>query len=280
MQNAFSRRLSGRATVGRPLREVFPELEGQGLMELLVRVYASGQPLAVSEVPVRWDRDGDGQVDAEGWFNVVYQPIRDEGGVVNGVLSHSIEPRAGPGRVRHLARPRGAAAGDRESRAVDRGGPGRQGHRGERAKPERVDTGALAAEAVDLLAPPSGVVTIAPDMPTVLAERVPLQQVFIYLIGNALKHGWSETPRVEVEWRQREAVDEFTIRDNGPGIAPEFHECIWGIFQTLEARDKVEGTGIGLAVVEKIVESRGGRAWVESAPGAGATFHFTWPRAE
>jgi signal transduction histidine kinase len=53
---------------------------------------------------------------------------------------------------------------------------------------------------------------------------------------------------------------------------------VWGIFQTLAARDKVEGTGIGLAVVRKIVESRGGRAWVESTPGAGATFRFTWPR--
>ena len=66
------------------------------------------------------------------------------------------------------------------------------------------------------------------------------------------------------------------MSDNGPGIAPEYHERIWGIFQTLDARDKVEGTGIGLSLVKKIVEARGGRAWVESSPGAGATFHFTW----
>ncbi|MFL5479954.1 MAG: ATP-binding protein, partial [Gemmatimonadaceae bacterium] len=54
---------------------------------------------------------------------------------------------------------------------------------------------------------------------------------------------------------------------------------IWEIFQTLESRDKVEGSGIGLAVVKRIIESHGGRAWVESVPGAGATFHFTWPKS-
>jgi signal transduction histidine kinase len=68
------------------------------------------------------------------------------------------------------------------------------------------------------------------------------------------------------------------VSDNGPGIAPEYHERIWGIFQTLAPRDKVEGTGIGLSVVKKIVESRGGRVSLESEPGHGATFRFTWPK--
>jgi signal transduction histidine kinase len=68
------------------------------------------------------------------------------------------------------------------------------------------------------------------------------------------------------------------VADNGPGIAPEYHERIFGIFQTLQARDKVEGTGIGLSLVKKLVESRGGRIWVESPPQGGATFRFTWPR--
>ena len=83
---------------------------------------------------------------------------------------------------------------------------------------------------------------------------------------------------MRVTWRDAGDAYEFAVADNGAGIAPEFHERIWGIFQTLEARDKVEGTGIGLAVVRKIVESRGGRAWVESVPGEGATFRFTWPK--
>lgn len=73
----------------------------------------------------------------------------------------------------------------------------------------------------------------------------------------------------------------FSVADNGPGIAPKYHDRIFVVFQTLVARDKVEGTGIGLAVVKKIVAARGGRVWVESpsdiSSGTGAVFHFTWP---
>lgn len=72
---------------------------------------------------------------------------------------------------------------------------------------------------------------------------------------------------------------EFAIADNGPGIPPQYHERIWGMFQTLASRDTVEGSGIGLSVVKKIVEARGGRVSVESQPGQGATFRFTWPTA-
>ena len=99
------------------------------------------------------------------------------------------------------------------------------------------------------------------------------------LVGNAVKHARAERPdvRVRVAWRPTRGGYEFVVSDNGPGIAPEYHERIWGIFQTLQARDKVGGTGIGLSVVRKIVETRGGEAWLESAPGEGAAFHFTWP---
>jgi signal transduction histidine kinase len=100
------------------------------------------------------------------------------------------------------------------------------------------------------------------------------------LIGNAVKYTRAERPDVliRVDWRVTDDAFTFTVCDNGPGIAPEYHERIWGVFQTLAARDKVEGTGIGLSVVKKIVESRGGSVAVESAPGRGATFRFTWPR--
>jgi signal transduction histidine kinase len=151
-----------------------------------------------------------------------------------------------------------------------------------RGEPAPVDLGALAREVVELLGPPPGVTfDIAPDLPTVLAERVPLQQVLMNLVSNAVKHGGAGAgaPHVQIGWHDAGSEIECWVRDDGPGIAPEFHERVWGIFQTLAARDKVEGTGIGLAVVRKIVESRGGRAWVESAPGAGATFCFTWPKA-
>lgn len=144
--------------------------------------------------------------------------------------------------------------------------------------PERVDTRALLDEVVDLIAPPAGVrVVVHPGMPVLRTERLPLQQVFMNLVSNAVKYG-GPGARVEVWAGEDEAgVCRFTVRDHGHGIAPEYHERIFAIFQTLEARDKVEGTGIGLSIVKKMVESRGGRVWVESAPGQGAAFHFLWP---
>jgi PAS domain S-box-containing protein len=149
------------------------------------------------------------------------------------------------------------------------------------SKPELVDVGQLVRDVVELLAPGESVATELPaEMPTVEADRVPLQQVFMNLIGNAMKftRAVRADPIVRLTWRDNGDAFEFAVSDNGPGIAPEYHERIWGIFQTLEARDKVEGTGIGLSVVKKIVEGRGGRVWLESSTGAGATFHFTWPR--
>jgi PAS domain S-box-containing protein len=151
-----------------------------------------------------------------------------------------------------------------------------------RAAIERVDTGALVGEVVELLAPGEGVtVEVEPEMPVLDSERVPLQQVFMNLIANAVKYTRAGRPDVNVRvgWRPVRDAVEFTVADNGPGIAPEYHERIWGIFQTLQARDKVEGTGIGLSVVRKIVESRGGEVGVRSASGEGAVFRFTWPRA-
>ncbi|WP_437914483.1 ATP-binding protein [Sorangium sp. So ce302] len=142
-----------------------------------------------------------------------------------------------------------------------------------------VDTGHLLAEVVELLSPPEGArVDIAPGMPTIAAERVPMQQVFQNLISNALKHARRSDARVEVTWEDAGAYVEFAVSDNGPGIAPEYHERIWDLFHTLESRDKVEGTGIGLSVVKKIVQSRGGSVSVSSRPGAGATFIVRWPK--
>jgi signal transduction histidine kinase/FixJ family two-component response regulator len=148
------------------------------------------------------------------------------------------------------------------------------------ANPEPVHVGRLVAEVVELLAPADGTVRVGEDMPVVVTERVPLQQVFMNLIGNALKHAKRGDPSVQVDAREEGWWHQFSITDNGPGIAREFHDKIWAIFQTLEPRDVVEGTGIGLSVVKKIVEGKGGRVWVESVPGAGATFRFTWPKTE
>jgi PAS domain S-box-containing protein len=147
--------------------------------------------------------------------------------------------------------------------------------------PEAVDTGTLVREVIELLAPPTEVtIQVPPQMPTLNAERVPLQQVFLNLIGNAVKYTRAERPDpvIRIDWHDAGDAFEFSVSDNGPGIDPEYHERIWAIFQTLEPRDKVEGTGIGLAVVRKIVDTRGGSASVESAPKQGATFRFIWPK--
>jgi len=124
-------------------------------------------------------------------------------------------------------------------------------------------------------APPTATLTVG-ELPRLVTQKVPLQQVLMNLMSNAVKYN---AGKVHIEVGARKDGDAWAIyvKDDGVGIPPEFQQRIWGLFQTLEPRDKVESTGIGLAVVRKIVEARGGRAWVESAAGAGATFWFTWP---
>ena len=150
-----------------------------------------------------------------------------------------------------------------------------------KAKAEIIDTGVLVAEVVELMAPPREIsIRVAHGMPEVKAQKIPLQQVFMNLIGNAIKHTGKTDPLIEVSWADADPFYEFSVADNGQGIAPQYHERIFGIFQTLEARDKVEGTGIGLSVVQKIVDAKGGRVWVESQVGQGARFKFLWPKIE
>jgi light-regulated signal transduction histidine kinase (bacteriophytochrome) len=115
-------------------------------------------------------------------------------------------------------------------------------------------------------------------LPTVLADEVQLGQVFQNLIGNALKFSGEAPPRIHVgiergdrtEWR-------FGVADNGIGLEPRFAERIFMIFQRLHGPAEYPGTGLGLAICRKIVERYGGRIWVESQPGQGATFYFTMP---
>ncbi len=145
---------------------------------------------------------------------------------------------------------------------------------------EEIDVRQLLQEVRDLLAPPTGLfaVDLPGDLPRVAAVRAPFQQVWMNLLGNAFKHARREGAEVRIRAQDRGVQWEFSVADNGPGIAPQYHQRVFGIFQTLAARDKVEGTGIGLATVKKLVESEGGRVWVESQAGQGATFRFTWPK--
>lgn len=150
-----------------------------------------------------------------------------------------------------------------------------------RVPAETVDLGAVLADVVELLQPPEGAtIHIAPAMPVAYVQRLLLEQVFANLIGNALKYARRIDPRVRVgvDTSETDRFFEFWVTDNGPGIAEAYHQRIWSLFQRLESQDEIEGTGVGLALVKKIVEGQGGRAWVESQPGHGATFRFLWPK--
>ena len=121
-------------------------------------------------------------------------------------------------------------------------------------------------------------VVIQPGLPQVFGDRQRLTEVLQNLIENAAKYMGSQTdPCIQIG-QQGEEEDKpiFYVKDNGIGIAPEFHERIFGLFNKLDTQS--DGTGIGLALVKRIVEIHGGRIWVESEAGKGATFHFTLPR--
>jgi PAS domain S-box-containing protein len=112
-------------------------------------------------------------------------------------------------------------------------------------------------------------------LPTVMADHVQLGQLFQNLIGNAIKFRGKEAPHIHLSARSNGNGWLFSVRDNGIGIALEYAERIFIIFQRLHNREEYPGTGIGLAVCKKIVERHGGHIWVESDPGKGATFYFT-----
>ncbi|MEO1509034.1 MAG: PAS domain S-box protein [Cyanobacteria bacterium J06633_23] len=147
-------------------------------------------------------------------------------------------------------------------------------------EPEPIDLNQLLANMVDLLDPPADfTIAIAPNLPTLLATRPALTQVFGNLLSNAIKHHDRPDGRVDVGYRRLDdGFHEFTVTDDGPGIDPAFHHKVFNIFQVLEARDKIENTGIGLALVKKTIEAEGGTVTVESDVGQGSTFRFTWPQ--
>jgi light-regulated signal transduction histidine kinase (bacteriophytochrome) len=112
-------------------------------------------------------------------------------------------------------------------------------------------------------------------LPTVMGDAWQLTQLFQNLIANAIKFHGEEPPRVHVAAKRGPEEWQFSVRDNGIGIEPEYAERIFLIFQRLHSRAEYPGTGIGLAICRRIVERHGGRIWAESQPGAGSVFRFT-----
>jgi len=108
----------------------------------------------------------------------------------------------------------------------------------------------------------------------VLADHQRVVQVLANLISNALKYNESRPPRVEIGAVAGEPCTLY-VRDNGIGIDPKYHDAIFTIFRRLHGRKQYEGTGAGLTIVRKIVQSYGGRIWLESVPGEGTVFYFT-----
>ncbi|TPE44625.1 sensor histidine kinase [Pontibacter mangrovi] len=144
---------------------------------------------------------------------------------------------------------------------------------------EDVDVSDLLGEVVDLLAPPKGfVIQVPPHLPTLHTVRIQLQQVFSNLISNAIKYHDKDHGLINISHNEEGDFHVFSVADDGPGIDPDYHDRIFVIFQTLQERDAMESTGVGLSIVKKIVELQGGSIWVSSEPGKGSTFTFTWPK--
>ncbi|MDD1677284.1 MAG: ATP-binding protein [Methanomicrobiales archaeon] len=114
-------------------------------------------------------------------------------------------------------------------------------------------------------------------LPVVMADTTQLYRVFQNLLDNALKFRSEKPPRIHISARSIDRMWQFTVQDNGIGIEPEYCEKIFQIFQRLNTRNSHPGTGLGLAITKRIVQSYGGRIWVESEPGKGSTFYFTLP---
>lgn len=116
------------------------------------------------------------------------------------------------------------------------------------------------------------------NLPLLFTERMKLQQVFSNLISNAVKHSDKPETRIKIDCKEEEQHFVFSVEDNGPGIDEQFHDRVFVIFQTLQARDTFESTGVGLAIVKKIVEEAGGSIWIESEVGQYTRFLFRWPK--
>jgi len=144
---------------------------------------------------------------------------------------------------------------------------------------EKINTIELVKNVVELINKPEKfIIHISESLPEITTQILPLQQVFLNLITNAINYRDKEDGFVKVtSKRLNEDFVEFSVTDNGPGIDPQFHERVFQMFQTLQPRDVIESSGMGLAIIKKVIEGQGGQIILESTLGKGCVFKFTWP---
>uniref|UniRef100_UPI00286D6A4C sensor histidine kinase n=1 Tax=Chamaesiphon sp. VAR_69_metabat_338 TaxID=2964704 RepID=UPI00286D6A4C len=144
---------------------------------------------------------------------------------------------------------------------------------------EPVAVARLLAEVIDTLAPPpTFTIDLPTELPTLITKRIPLFQVFVNLIGNGIEHHHSEAGTIRMAIVELGDFYEFAVSDDGSGIAPEHQERMFQILKAVNQQQRSDSTGIGLAIVKKIIEAEGGTIRLESELGKGTTFYFTWPK--
>jgi PAS domain S-box-containing protein len=150
-----------------------------------------------------------------------------------------------------------------------------------RGKYEEVDLNIVLSEVIREIAPPENIeITIQSELPTVIGEQRRMVQIFQNLLNNAIKYIEKPRGEIKVGCVEEDGFWKFSVCDNGSGIEQKYFGKLFKVFQKLESHDESEGTGIGLAIVKKIVELYGGRVCVESRPREGSTFFFTLPKKE
>lgn len=141
--------------------------------------------------------------------------------------------------------------------------------------PERVDLNTLVSEITQSIVPRTFKLDIG-KLPELYTERLKLEQVFSNLISNAVKYAKPENAHIEIKCQKVLTFYEFSVKDNGIGIDAEYHQKIFEIFQTLREKNEMESTGVGLAIVKKIIDEQGENIYVQSKLGEGTEFTFSW----
>jgi len=144
---------------------------------------------------------------------------------------------------------------------------------------EHVSVSGMVEEIISDLNPPPGfTIDCPPDLPAFMTMKIPLRHILQNLIGNAIKHHDRDDGQIKIRCNEGDTNFHFEVRDNGPGIEKAYHDRIFLMFETLRPRDQVEGSGMGLAIIKKLLDTYGGTIAVESELGSGTTFRFEWPK--